>query len=118
VAVSPANLHDGRGFKHVAPRQGAVLADKIYSDGEAQREIKRRGLHSLVIKKNNAKGKDRRKDAFFSRLRMPFEGAFSKMSHRARYRGRLKVYFQALMESLVSNLKRLVVIDAEPLLIT
>ncbi len=35
VTLSPANLHDGRGLKHVAPRQGAVLADKIYSDGEA-----------------------------------------------------------------------------------
>jgi len=41
-------------LKHVAPRQGAVLADKIYSDGPAQKEIKRRGLHSMVIKKNNA----------------------------------------------------------------
>lgn len=115
VVLTPANIHDGKAFKHVAPNQGAVLADKIYSDGPAQKEIKRRGLHSMVIKKINAKDKDKRKDAFLSTLRMPFEGLFSKMSHRARYRGKLKVYFQALMEALVSNFKRLITIDAEPI---
>jgi IS5 family transposase len=118
AAVTPANVHDGCAFRHVAPNQGAVLADKIYSDGPAQREVKRRGLHSMVIRKNNAKGKDRRRDAFFSAVRMPFEGLFSKMSSRARYRGRLRVYFQVLMEALVSNLKRLVAIGAEPIPIT
>jgi len=115
VAVTPANVHDGKGFKHVAPKQGAVLADKIYSDGPAQKEIKRRGLHSMVIKKNNNRDKDHRKDSYLSSLRMPLEGIFSKTSSRARYRGRLKVYFQVLMESIVSNLKRLVVIGAEPI---
>lgn len=118
VAVTPGNIHDGQAFRHVAPRTGAVLADKIYSDGPAQLEMKRRGLHSMAIRKNNAQGKNRRKDAFFSSLRMPFEGVFSKMSHRARYRGKLKVYFQAVMEALVSNLKRLVAIEAEPIPLT
>ena len=115
VAVTPGNVHDGRAFRHVAPRQGAVLADKIYSDRPAKEEIQRRGLHSMVIQKNNAKGKDRRRDSFFSKLRMPFEGHFSKMSHRARYRGKLKVHFQVLMEALVCNLKRLVTIGAQPI---
>lgn len=115
VAVTPANIHDGKAFSHVAPRQGAVLADKIYSDGPAQAEMKRRGLHSMAIKKMNAKGKDRKKDAFLSSLRMPYEELFSKMSSRARYRGKLKVYFQALMEAFVSNFKRLITIHAEPI---
>ena len=97
-----------QGFKHVAPRHGAVLADKIYSDGSAKRELARRGLHSMVIKKNNAKSEARSKYAFFSKLRMPFEGLFSNVSHRARYCGRWKVYFQVLMEAIISNLKRLV----------
>ena len=44
-----------------------------------------------------------------------YEGVFSNRSSRARYRGRLKVYFQVLMEALVSNLKRLVVIEALPI---
>ena len=115
VALTPGNVHDGKALRHVAPRQGAVLADKIYSDGPAQRELRRRGLHSMVLRKNNAKGKDFRKDSFLSSLRMPYEGVFSILSSRARYRGRLKVYFQVLMEALVSNLKRLVVIEALPI---
>ena len=35
------------------------------------------------------------------------------MSRRARYRGKVKVYFQALMEALVHNVKRLTVIQVE-----
>jgi IS5 family transposase len=61
------------------------------------------------------KEKNRHLDAFLSSLRMPFEGLFSKMSHRARYRGRLKVHFQALMEAMFSNFKRLIVIGAQPI---
>ena len=116
VAVTAANVHDGKAFTHVRPSQGAVVADKIYSDGAAQREIKRRGLHSMVIKKNNARDKNREKDSFLSSLRMPYEGVFSQMSKRARYRGRLKVYFQVLMEALVHNIKRLAIVRAtEPI---
>ena len=114
VAITPANVHDGKAFEHVRPSQGAVIADKMYSDGVAAKEMKRRGLHSMVMKKNNAKGKDKRKDAFFSMLRMPYEGVFSKMSRRARYRGQLKVYFQAIMEAMVHNVKRLCIIRQEP----
>jgi IS5 family transposase len=115
VTVTSANVHDGVAFRHIAPSQGAVLADKIFSDGPAKREMLRRGLHSMAIKKNSAKDKNHRLDAFLSSLRMPFEGLFSKMSHRARYRGRLKVHFQALMEAMVSNFKRLIVIGAQPI---
>lgn len=115
VAVTPGNTHDGAALKHVRPSQGAVVADKIYSDGKAKAEMKSHGLHSMAIKKNNAKDKDKRKDAFFSSLRMPFEGVFSKMSKRARYRGKVKVYFQALMEAIVHNVKRLVVMRVEPI---
>ena len=93
VAVTPANVHDGAGLKHVRPCQGAVVADKIYSDGSAAKEMKARGLHSMAIKKNNSKDKNKNKDSFFSSLRMPFEGVFSKMPKRARYRGILKVRF-------------------------
>ena len=118
VAVTPGNVHDGAALKHVRPGHGAVVADKIYSDGKAKEEMKARGLHSMAIKKNNAQDKNRDKDAFFSSLRMPFEGVFSKMSKRARYRGKVKVYFQALMEAIVHNIKRLLVIEAEPIPIT
>lgn len=113
VAVTPANVHDGAALKHVRPSTGAVLADKIYSDGRARNEMLSRGLHSMVIEKNNSKTKDRKKDAFFSSLRMPFEGVFSKMSNRARYRGIVKVYFQALMQAFVHNVNRLITIRCQ-----
>ena len=113
VALTPANIHDGAALKHVCPSQGAVVADKIYSDGKAQKELRARGLHSMAINKNNSKQKDKDKDAFFSSLRMPFEGVFSQMSKRARYRGKVKVYFQALMEAMVHNVKRLITIRIE-----
>jgi IS5 family transposase len=114
VAVTPANVHDGKALKHVRPSQGAVVADKIYSDGEARKEMQMRGLHSMAIKKNNAREKNREQDSYFSSIRMPFEGVFSKMSRRARYRGRVKVYFQAVFEAIVHNVKRLIAIGAEP----
>jgi len=113
VAVTPANVHDGVGLKHVRPNHGAVVADKIYSDGAAAKEVKARGLHSMAIKKNNSKSKNRDKDRFISSLRMPYEGVFSKMPKQARYRGTVKVYFQALMDSIIHNVKRLIKIEQE-----
>ena len=67
----------------------------------------------MAIKKNSAKDKNRAKDAFLSRLRMPYEGVLSKMEKRARYRTQVKVYFQALMQALVHNVKRLLVIKVQ-----
>ncbi len=79
VAVTPANVHDGKGAKHVLPNSGAVFGDKIYGHGQAQKNINAKGLHSMAIKNNNAKDKNKNKDAFFSSLIMPFEGVFSKL---------------------------------------
>ena len=62
VAITPANVPDHKGLKHVCPRQGAVFADKGYSPKDSRNEIKRRGCHSGVILKNNMKEKDRDKD--------------------------------------------------------
>ena len=68
----------------------------------------------MAIKKNNARDKNREQDSFFSSIRMPYEGGVSKMSQRARYRGKVKVYFQAVIEAIVHNVKRLIAIGAEP----
>ena len=48
---------------------------------------------------------------------MPYEGVFSKLSGRARYRGRIKVHFQALCEAIAVNFKRLLFLDVEPILL-
>ena len=53
------------------------------------------------------KNKNRDKDRFLTRIRMPYEGVFSKMDKKARYKGIAKNQFQALMQAFAYNLKRL-----------
>lgn len=113
VSVTPANVHDGIGLKHVCPSSGAVVADKAYSGGRAAKELKRRGLHSMAIEPNNKKTKNHDKDRFISSLRMPFEGIFSKKHKKARFIGKVKTQFQAFMEALIFNTKRALVLEIE-----
>ena len=40
VSVTPANLTDNKGFKHVCPNDGAVYADKGYCLEDSQRAAK------------------------------------------------------------------------------
>ena len=115
VAVTPANVTDGKGLKHVCPKEGMVIADKAYCVEEAQRVMKANRCHSGAILKNNMKQKDFRKDAFLARLRMPFESIFSKMGKKVRYRGQAKAQFQGFMQALSFNCKRLIAINAPPL---
>jgi len=46
---------------------------------------------------------------------MPFEGVFARLNKRARYRGTIKNQFQALMQALAYNLKRLIKIVLVPI---
>jgi len=115
VAVTAANVSDAVGLKHICPSEGAVYGDKGYGVAPAQREIARRGCHDGCIKRNNMKGKDRDKDRWISSIRAPFERVFSKRNPRARYRGLVKNQFAAFMEAIGFNLKRLLVLQADPL---
>ena len=62
VAATPADITDAAGLKHVCPSQGAVFGDKGYCVKPAQTTLKKKGCHDATIKKNNMKGKDKRKD--------------------------------------------------------
>lgn len=115
TAVTSANVPDHKGLKHICPRQGAVFGDKGYSPKESQNEIKRRGCHSAVILKNNMVGKDKAKDRWLTRLRMPYEGTFSRMRKRTRYVGIVKNQFEGYLEAMVFNIKRLIKIGAKPI---
>ena len=115
IAITAGNVSDASGLKYVCPRGGAVYADKGYCVGPAQREIARRGCHDGCIKRNNMKGKDRDKDRWISSVRGPFERVFSKRNPRVRYRGRVKNQFAAFMGAMCFNLKRLLVLEADPL---
>lgn len=106
VAITPANVPDAKGLEHVCPSQGMVLADKAYCVQSAQQTIRAHGCHSGAILKENMKQKNKDKDAWLTKIRMPYEHVFSKLSKRARYRGRAKVQLQAFMEAIAHNLRR------------
>lgn len=115
VAATPANVEDEKGARHVLPRQGMVLADKAYCTGDAKRQMRRRGLHSGAILRTPMRGKNPDKDRWLTSVRMPYEGVFARFEKKARYRGLAKCQFQAFMQALAHNFKRLLAIDAPPL---
>lgn len=108
VSVTPADITDAQGLADICPDQGAVFGDKGYCVEPAQDTIKKKGCHDATIKKNNMIGKDTRKDYWLSQMRSPYERVFSKRSNRVRYRSVTKVQFQATMNALVHNFKRLI----------
>lgn len=117
IAVTPANVTDQEGLKHVCPKEGMVFADKSYCVKKAQEKLKANGCHSGAILKNNMKAKNKDKDRWITKVRAPFEGTFSKMNRRAKYRGVAKVQMQVFLEAIVFNVKRLIAINAPPLFV-
>lgn len=111
IAVTPANVTDSNGFKHVCPSQGASFLDKGYCVGQAPKVARYRGVHLGAICRNNMKDKDKAKDRWYSQLRSPYERVFSKREKRVRYRGVAKNQFAGFMHAICFNLKRLVVLD-------
>lgn len=111
VAATPANLNDDKALKHICPKSGMVIADKGYDTAEAKITAKIKGCHLRAIKKINRKDKNKDLDNWLSKIRMPYESIFSKLSKRTRYRGLAKVQFQVMAEAIAFNLKKLVVIE-------
>lgn len=114
VAITSANIIDSKGFKHVAPSQGAVYADKGYCDKNAKQTARSKNLHLAAIKKNNMKNKNRDLDRYYTALRAPFERVFSKQNKRVRYKGIAKNQFTAFMQAIAFNFKRLLAITTLP----
>jgi IS5 family transposase len=106
VAVTPANVQDYEMTESVCPDQGMVFQDKMYDCKKADIALKKNGCAAGTIRKNNNKQKNRDLDRWRSGIRMPFEGTFSKLNHRARYRGRVRVLFQCFAEAMCHNLKK------------
>jgi len=109
VAVTPANVSDADGAKYVLPRSGAAVTDKGYVG--AVLEMLQRGLHPMVILRNNMKGKNADLDRWISQLRAPFEGTFSKQNKRVRYRGVDKNQGAEYMYAIVFNFRRLLAMN-------
>ena len=98
IAITPANLTDARGMKHVCPNQGAVYADKGYCTQPAKATAIGKGVHLAAIKKNNMQGKNRDLDRWYSGIRSPYERVFSQRNNRVRYRGVEKNQFTAFTD--------------------
>jgi transposase, IS5 family len=111
VAVTPANVIDAQGLKHVCPNQGAVYGDKGYCTSPAKKAAAKKGVHLAAIKNNNMKDKDKDKDKWYSKIRSPYERTFSKANHRVRYSGVAKNQFAEFMHAMCFNLRRLVSIS-------
>ena len=109
VAVTPANVTDADGAKHVMPRSGAVCADKGYVG--ATREMIRRKVHPMVIKRNNMKDKNVSLDKWITKLRAPYEGIFSKQNNRVRYKGVVKNQGAEFLYAIAHNFRRLLVLN-------
>ena len=111
VAITPANVTDASGFKHVCPSQGACYLDKGYCINPTPKIAKTKGVHLAAIKKNNMKDKNRDQDRWYSKIRSPYERVFSKRERRVRYRGIVKNQFAAFMQAICFNLKRMIVLN-------
>ena len=114
VLVTPANVPDSKVFDKLCPSGGMVLADKGYAGAVVEAVLEANGCHSGIMRKKNDPKKNREKDCWLTKLRMPFEGTFSKMPKKARYKGDEKTQFQATFEAIAFNLKRLARISIPP----
>jgi IS5 family transposase len=108
VAITPANVPDFKAAENVIPDQGAVFMDKIYDTKKTDALVKAHGCYPATIRKNNNKNKNQDLDRWRSKVRMPFEGTFSKMSKHARYRGQAKNAMQGFLQAVAYNLKKAV----------
>ena len=108
VAITGANKPDGKVFKNVSPRQGAVYADKAYCGKDVQNDAKARNVHLAAIKKNNMKDKNRDLDRYYSKMRSPYERVFAHQNNRVRFIGIAKNQFAELMNAMCFNMRRMV----------
>lgn len=115
VDITSAEKSDTEGLKLICPHSGMVFGDKAYCGSKSAEILDKNNCYSGIIKRNNMKGKDFRHDKWLTKVRMPYEGVFSKMSKKCRYKGTVKQRFQAMMEAFVYNAKRLVKIKVAPL---
>jgi IS5 family transposase len=113
VAITPANLTDAQGFRHVCPGSGAVYADKGYCKKPSIIAAKRKNVHLCAIKNNNMRGKNRDLDRWISTVRSPGESVFSKQRRRVRYCGIAKNQFAEFMNAICFNMKRILVLEAQ-----
>ena len=108
ICVTSANVLDFEVLRNICPKNCMVFADKLYDNKKSEMVLKSKNCHSGIIEKNNRKERSKELNSWRSKTRMPFEGSFSKLRKRAKYRGKVKVLMQCYMESICHNLKKAV----------
>jgi len=108
TTVTPANVLDYQVVDQICPAEGYLFMDKLYDTKKTDQTVIANNCHPGTIRKNNNRNKDPGLNSWRSKLRMPYESTFSKLSKRTRYKGLTKVAFQNYAESLVYNLKKAV----------
>ncbi len=106
TTITPANVLDYQVVEQICPQQGYIFMDKLYDTKKTDQKIKASGCSPGTIRKNNNPNKNYDLDRWRSHMRMPFEGTFSKLPKRTRYRGKTKVGFQNFGQSICYNLKK------------
>lgn len=115
LTVTPANVLDFQVLGDICPTNCMAFLDKLYDTKNTDQILLANGCAVGTIRKNNNKNKNRDLDRWRSGIRMPFEGIFSKLRKRTRYRGRLKVLFENFGLALCHNLKKAVKILPDPI---
>jgi IS5 family transposase len=106
LAVTPANVPDFRTIQNICPKNAMVFMDKLYDTKNVNLILRANQCACAGIRKNSNREKNKDLDGWRSGIRMPFEGTFSKLKKRARYRGNVKVLFQSFAEAICFNLKK------------
>lgn len=115
LCATPANILDFQALEKICPKNCMTFLDKLYDTRNTDLILKINNCAIGTIRKNNNKNKNRDLDSWRSKVRMPFEGTFSKLSKKARYRGITKVTFQCFAEAICHNLKKAVAILPNPI---
>lgn len=115
LAVTPANVLDFQALTDICPENAMVFMDKLYDTKNTDQILLANGCAVGTIRKNNNKNKNRDLDRWRSGVRMPFEGVFSKLRKRTRYRGRLKVLLENYGLAICHNLKKAIKILPDPI---
>lgn len=106
LTVTPANILDFEALPDICPKDAMVFTDKLYDCKKADSVLKANHCHAATIRKNNNKNKNKDLDRWLSSVRMPYEGNFSKLRKRAKFRGLIKVTAQCFLEAICHNLKK------------
>lgn len=115
LSVTPANVLDFQALTDICPTNCMAFMDKLYDTKNTEQILLANGCAVGTIRKNSNKNKNRDLDRWRSGVRMPFEGVFSKLRKRTRYRGRLKVLLENYGLAICHNLKKAIKILPNPI---